>query len=140
MKLLIISLALFICLSFSGQAAHNNKNHYTASKVAGHYEYVYKKIWVPSSTRRVWIPARFSWRTDSCGRSYRVCVSHGRYYRKRVAGYYRTQKVKIWVETPVHVDHHEIHQIHKKKSRSRKNRVIYKHQRKNNSARVALHF
>jgi hypothetical protein len=47
--------------------------------VAGHYDRVAYEVRIPGGTSRVKVPARYEWRTDIRGGSYRVLISPSHY-------------------------------------------------------------
>lgn len=65
--------------------------------VPGHYETVYRQVWVDEGHDRVWIPPAYEWRSFGCGRPVRVCVRGGHYQRVFRSGHYETQPVRVWV-------------------------------------------
>ena len=66
--------------------------------VPGHYETVRERVWIPARYERVWIEPVYTWRRDSCGRAYQVCVEQGRYQFVKQPGYYDHRDGRVWVE------------------------------------------
>jgi hypothetical protein len=66
--------------------------------VPGHYESVYRQVWVEGCAERVWTPPVYEWRSYGCGRLYRTCVRPGRFEIFRRGGRYETRPVQVWVE------------------------------------------
>ena len=64
--------------SYDRVVISNHHDHHARCGCSGHYEWV---------TTRVWIPVRYVWNRDSCGRS----------YRSREGGYYTYEKERVWV-------------------------------------------
>ena len=65
--------------------------------VPGHYETVERKVWVPESKQKVWIPACYETRYDPCGLPYQVMVSPGRWDVVCTPGYFETRCEQVWV-------------------------------------------
>lgn len=141
---LFLSIAFMAFVGLSAQAGHNDHRNSHAHN-SGHYEYVYKKVWVPARCERVWIDACYEWRTDGCGRSYRVCVSAGRYDTRTIPGYYTSRRVKTWHATRNHRSNHKVrHQSkryskHRSHKRNRNSRHDH-HGHRDNSIRVVWNF
>ncbi len=55
--------------------------------------YVTQKVWVAGCSEQVWVPARYEYVRQSCGRLVRVCVSQGYYSIVQRPGYYTYQRV-----------------------------------------------
>jgi hypothetical protein len=53
-------------------------------------------VWVPPSTERVWVPAVYETRYDSCGRPVQVLVKPGGYETVCRPGYYEDRRVRVW--------------------------------------------
>lgn len=64
----------------------------------GHYETRCERVWVEGAREQVWVPARYEWRHDSCGRAYQVCVSPGYWRTVCAPGHYEARQVRVWVE------------------------------------------
>ena len=138
---LFLSIAFMAFVGLSAQAGHNDHRNSHAHN-SGHYEYVYKKVWVPARCERVWIDACYEWRTDGCGRSYRVCVSAGRYETRTIPGYYTSKRVKTSHVTrnrrsSYNKRSHREHRSYKK--RKRHDRHAH-HRHRDNSIRVVWNF
>jgi hypothetical protein len=69
-----------------------------AGWVPGHYETVYRHVWIEGCQERVWIPPVYEWRAHGCGRPVRACVRGGCFETIRHAGHYETRAVQVWVE------------------------------------------
>ena len=63
----------------------------------GHYHTVTEKVWVPGVRRRVYVPARFGYRSDSCGRRIRYCIAPAHYRYVRQPGHWEFQKRRVLV-------------------------------------------
>ena len=66
--------------------------------IPGHYETVYRQVWIEGCAERVWIPPMYEWRTHGCGRPYRACIRPGRFEIASGRGRYETRPVQVWVE------------------------------------------
>jgi hypothetical protein len=66
--------------------------------VPGHYETVYRQVWVEGCLERVWVAPVYEWRSYGWGRPVRACVRGGRYEIVRGAGHYETRPFQVWVE------------------------------------------
>ena len=77
----------------SYNSGHGHSSHGHSS---GHYEYVSRRVWVPGCSTRIWIPARYEYQRQSCGRVIRVCVSHGHYDTRYSQGRYEYKQVKVY--------------------------------------------
>jgi hypothetical protein len=66
--------------------------------VPGHYETVYRQVWVEGCAERVWTPPLYAWRTYGCGRLYRACVRPGGFEIVRREGRYESRPFQVWVE------------------------------------------
>jgi hypothetical protein len=69
-----------------------------ADWVPGHYETVYRPVWVEGCAERVWIPPVYGWQVHGCGRPVRVCVREGRFEMVRHAGHYENRPSQVWIE------------------------------------------
>lgn len=65
--------------------------------VEGRWESRFERVWVEGCERRVWSPARFETRWDSCGRRVQVMVSPGHWRIVRDPGRYEQREVRVWV-------------------------------------------
>ena len=65
--------------------------------VPGHYQTVYRQVWVDDCHERVWIEPVYQWRSYGCGRPVRVCVRGGHYERVYRSGRFETRPVRTWV-------------------------------------------
>ncbi len=65
--------------------------------VEGRWETRVERVWVEGCERRVWSPARFETRWDSCGRRVQVLVSAGHWTVVRDPGRYEQREVRVWV-------------------------------------------
>jgi len=65
--------------------------------VAGHYETVERRVWVPGVRETVWQPAEYGWSRDRCGRRIRVLVRPAGYVVVQRPGYFRTVCEQVWV-------------------------------------------
>jgi hypothetical protein len=65
--------------------------------VAGHYEIVRERVWVPGCVTKVWVEPAYEWRRDVCGRTYSSCVATGHYEMVKQPGHYESRDVKVWV-------------------------------------------
>ena len=86
--------------SYGGSSHYSSYNRSSHGHSGGHYEYVSRRVWVPGCSTRVWIPARYEYRRQSCGRVVRVCVSHGRYDTRYSQGRYEYRQVKVYRPKP----------------------------------------
>jgi hypothetical protein len=66
--------------------------------IPGHYETVYRQVWVEGCAERIWTPPLYEWRYHGCGRPYRTCVRPGGFEIVRRGGRYETRPVQVWVE------------------------------------------
>ena len=64
--------------------------------VPGHYETVTERVWRPGYSKRVWVPARYSYRYR-CGRRVRVLVRRGYYRTQHVPGHWEHVNRRVWV-------------------------------------------
>lgn len=64
----------------------------------GHYETRCERVWVAGRDEQVWVPARFEWRHDSCGRAYQVCVNPGYWRNVSGPGRFEERQVRVWVD------------------------------------------
>lgn len=65
--------------------------------VPGHYETVYRQVWIDGCTERVWTPPVYEWQYH--GRNpYRTCVRGGRFEFVRRNGRFETRPAQVWVE------------------------------------------
>ena len=86
-----------------GHSSHGHSSHsYHGHSSYGHssYGYVTKKVWVPGYTTRVWVPPRYDYVRQPCGRVVRVCVCNGYYDTRHVPGYYTYKKVRSSYSRP----------------------------------------
>jgi hypothetical protein len=65
--------------------------------VAGHYETVHRKVWVPGTCEQVWQPAVYRHARDHCGRRVRVLVRPAGYVAVQRPGHYTTVCEQVWV-------------------------------------------
>ena len=65
--------------------------------VAGHYETRVDRVWVNGCSHEAWVPARFEWRRDACGRAIRICVRAGSWTTVTDPGHYEARNVEVWV-------------------------------------------
>jgi hypothetical protein len=66
--------------------------------VPSHYETITEKVWVPGVEQRVFVPAVYEWRTDSCGRLRKVLVCAAHYETRCTPGRYELVTRQVWVE------------------------------------------
>ena len=64
--------------------------------VAGRYETVQTRVFVPATSREVYEPALYEWRVDSCGRRVRICVRPAGYRVVHVPAHYETRTEQVW--------------------------------------------
>jgi len=64
--------------------------------VSGHYDRVAYQARVAGVTRRVRVAARYEWRTDDCGRRYRVVVRRSHYDNVREPDRYVTRYKRVF--------------------------------------------
>ncbi len=69
--------------------------------VPGHYDTVARRVWVAGHYDRVYVPARYAYRSYR-GRRVRYCEQVATYERVWVPGYYKTKYVKVWVPGHFH--------------------------------------
>jgi hypothetical protein len=72
-----------------------------AARVSGHYETVYRKVWVEGRHRKQWMPPVYELR-ERCSvyggyQSERVLVRHGYWRQVREPGYYVKRAVRVWI-------------------------------------------
>lgn len=80
-------------------ATHHGWGHHAPPRVwvAGHYEYVMRRVWVPGTCTRVWIEPIFATRWDACGRAFRVCVREGYWDSVTSPGHFEDRGEPVWV-------------------------------------------
>ena len=64
----------------------------------GHYETVYRPVWIEGCVDRVWVPPVYRWEYHGCGRPVRVCVCGGHFEMVRRPGRYESRAVTVWVD------------------------------------------
>lgn len=79
------------------QASFQRGSRVPSGYDGGRYETRYQKVWVPASSRRVWVAPVYQWRYDSCGRRYRATVQAGYYRTECIPGFYEQRAVQVWV-------------------------------------------
>lgn len=62
-----------------------------------HYHTVTEKVWVPGVCRRVYVPARYGYRSDSCGRRIRYCIAPAHYEFVQEPGHWVFQQRQVRV-------------------------------------------
>ena len=67
------------------------------ASIGGRYEIRYERIWVPATTRREWVPARYGYSFLPCGLRVRHVIRRGHYRTFRVPGYHDHRAVKVWI-------------------------------------------
>ncbi|MEM9157816.1 MAG: hypothetical protein AAGB46_02110 [Verrucomicrobiota bacterium] len=92
-----------------GAALDNDKRHHrhvevrhTTHRHVGHYDDGYYK-WV---TVRVWVPGKYHYRYDDCGRRYKVWSR----------GYYDNERKKVWVSYNSRRGHYDDRHYHSSRS------------------------
>lgn len=65
--------------------------------VPGHYETVYRQVWVDDGYERVWVEPVYRWRSYGCGRPVRVRAGGGYYERVYRSGRFEARPVRTWV-------------------------------------------
>lgn len=70
---------------------------YVSSRVwvAGRYEMVSERVFVPGPTRQVWVDPVYAWRLGPCGMRY-VCVSAGYWKTVQLPGRYENRWVRVY--------------------------------------------
>lgn len=63
----------------------------------GHFQTITEQVWVPGCTRQVWVPDRYGWIVDSCGRRHWAIVCAGHYETVQEPGYWKTVTRRVWV-------------------------------------------
>ena len=63
----------------------------------GGYRYVTQRVWVPGCRRRVYVPARYGYRVDWCGRRVRYCITQAHYDFVQEPGRWENQRRRVWV-------------------------------------------
>ena len=87
----------------SYNSGHNHSSYgHSGGHSGGHYEYVSRRVWSPGCSTRVWIPARYVYQRQSCGRVIRVCVSNGHYDTRYSQGRYEYKQVKVYRQSSHH--------------------------------------
>ena len=66
--------------------------------VPGHFEVLKQTVWVPGSSRQVWIAPAYATRFDACGRAYQVCSRPGHWRTITEPGRYETRRVRAWID------------------------------------------
>lgn len=64
--------------------------------IAGGYETVEQRVWVPGCVERVWVEPTFALRIGSCGERFRVLVTAGHWRTVQRAGHYEIRRVRAW--------------------------------------------
>ena len=67
------------------------------ASIGGRYEIRYERVWVPATTRREWVPARYGYTYLPCGLRVRHVIRQGHYRTVRVPGYHDRRAVKVWI-------------------------------------------
>jgi hypothetical protein len=65
--------------------------------IPGHYEVRHERVWVPGCTRQEWVPARYEWRLDSCGRRFQILIAPGHWITVTDPGRYELREARVWV-------------------------------------------
>jgi hypothetical protein len=65
--------------------------------VNGYFKTVSRRVWVPGYFRKVWRPAEFGFRYNSCNERVRVVIRPAGYTRVHVPGHFETRLEKTWV-------------------------------------------
>lgn len=64
-----------------------------------HFRYVDRlvRVWVPGCERRIYVPARYGYRLDVCGRRVRYCIAQAHYRLIQEPGRweYRRERVRV---------------------------------------------
>lgn len=76
------------------------RSPYGGYPVAGRYDTVKSKVWVPGYQRKVWIPARYETWIDACGTPRRRLVRAGHFEWIWEPGHYTVQSRRVWVPAP----------------------------------------
>ena len=66
---------------------------------AGHFHVVSERVWVPGPRRRVYMPARYGYRYDACGRRVRYCIVQAHYSIVQDPGCWEIQRRRVWVHS-----------------------------------------
>ena len=66
--------------------------------IPGHYETVYRQVWIEGCVERVWMPPVYERQYYGCNRPYRACVRGGGFQVVRGNGHFETRPVQVWVE------------------------------------------
>ncbi len=64
----------------------------------GHYETRQIQVWVPATTRQVWVEPEYCWNVDPCGNSYRVMVRAGYFRSVCEPAHYEMRDYQVWVD------------------------------------------
>ncbi len=63
----------------------------------GYFRVVSERVWVPGPRRRVFVPARYGYRLDWCGRRVRYCIAPAHYEIVQDPGCWQIQRRRVWV-------------------------------------------
>jgi len=66
-------------------------------KVGLGFRYVNERVWVPGPQRRVYVPARYGYRYDACGRRVRYCIVQAHYQVVQDRGCWKYRRRQVWV-------------------------------------------
>ena len=64
--------------------------------VPGHYTSTRQRVWIPGTTKRIWVQPVYAKRYDACGKPVRVLVSAGHWETIRTPGCYQVKIVRVW--------------------------------------------
>lgn len=73
--------------------------------IPSHYETISEQVFVPGREERVFVPAVYEWRHDSCGRPVQVLIRAAHYETRCSPGHFETVTRRVWVEGGWRVRH-----------------------------------
>lgn len=86
--------------AYSTRGGYGARSPYGGYPVAGRYDTVKTKVWIPGYQRKVWVPARYETWIDACGTQRRRLVRPGHFEWIWEPGHYTTQSRRVWVPAP----------------------------------------